>query len=47
MSEGLLEIARDYFQKIIAPQADWIALYWPYLLPMGSEDLLQKSKFFR
>jgi hypothetical protein len=37
MSEGLLEMARDYFQNIIAPQAGLIALYWPCLLPMSSD----------
>jgi hypothetical protein len=37
MSEGLLEMARDYFQNIIAPQAGQIALYWPCLLPMSSD----------
>jgi hypothetical protein len=28
MREGLVEMARDYFQNRIAPQAAQIAFYW-------------------
>ncbi|MCZ8067870.1 MAG: hypothetical protein ACK5QJ_15200 [Microcystis sp.] len=38
MSEVLPEMARDYFQNMVAPQAGRIALYWPYLLPMSSDQ---------